>query len=249
MNNKNYIFSQKGTYDGSYICSFGCMCSCANYLKKKGFRFFSSIFDWCDSTLEGNIRLVKNNFSDLLNKQYLEQNYPDYKHIVTNKLYNLSFVHLFDKYSTYDRQIQKVKDKAKHLINNFLFALNSKRCILVYYIRKESEVEWVKNNIDIVESFCKDYSTKFIFVSNYDFTLINFPVFCIARNNIHQPFGGDVSFPFEDTENLDKYLENYMQKSYIQRNLKFINKKHPIKKIISNIKFKLKNKTEKLILN
>ena len=66
------------------VMSFGCMCSTALFLRKNGFRSESTIFDWFSSSLEANLKLLDNDFSDLLVKDYLYQPYKEFPHIVDN---------------------------------------------------------------------------------------------------------------------------------------------------------------------
>ena len=210
------------------------MCSTAIYLKQSGFRSFSSIFDWADSTIEGNIRLVQNHFSHFLDKKYLTQNYKDYPSIITNTLYNYTFVHYFNDKITFEKQIKAIMRRSKKAIAHFYDALNTGQCTLVYYLRKNEEINWIKKNSTVIDNFVNNYKCTLIFISNYKFTLGNYKVYVIPTNNVHKPFGGAVSFPFEKTEDIDLFLSDCISKNDRCKNIKFNNKKHFLKKIIKH---------------
>jgi len=122
------------------IVSFGCMCSTALFLKKNGYRSFSSFFDWLDGGLFEYIKVVNNDFKDVLNYKFLVQKFTDFPQIITNVFYNFSFVHLFDERKTFRKQIKNISKKCSKQINNFKKALSSKNLILVYYIRKKKKL-------------------------------------------------------------------------------------------------------------
>ena len=219
--------------------SFGCMCSTAIFLKDKGYRDRSSFFDWIDSNLIDNIRLVDCDFRFILDKRFLIQKYKDCPHIVSNELYNLSFVHLFDSKKEFDRQIQEIKNKVFKQINNFLSALNSGKCLLVYYLRREDEISEIEKRKTLVKSFLEKHSAELIIVSNFKKKISFLKTFYIPYNNVHIPFGGNVSFPFSMTEDIESYLNMFVNPSEKERNLNFYKKQK--RRLAINIKRKIKN--------
>lgn len=210
--------------------SFGCMCSTAIFLKENGYRDRSCFFDWVDSNLIDNIRIVQDNFSHVLDKNLLEQRFKEYPHIVTNVLYNLSYVHIFDVKKSYESQIKSIKKKISRSSTNFLNILNSGRCLLVYYLRKEDEVQIIEKNKVQIESFLNKFNASLIIVSNFKKEISYLKTFHIESNNIHIPFGGDVSFPFTNTNKLEAFLNENIGIEQRNKNLAF-NKKRSFKKV------------------
>ena len=106
-----------------HIVSFGSMCAVGIYLRDRGFRSKSTIFDWLDSNIKDNIALVNNDFKDILDIDLLIKQYPKYKHIVTNQKYHLSFVHHFKKHPSIEKQMKRVTSKVNRQIASFKYAL------------------------------------------------------------------------------------------------------------------------------
>lgn len=218
------------------------MCSVALYLKKIGVRSCSSFFDWNDSCLRDNIRIVDSNFRDVLNPCFFKQLYPEHPHIVTNTKFNLSYVHTFNPKRSLNNQIESVKKNVNKRINNFINSLND-NCLLVYYSRTTDENNWIKDNQHLIECFCSKHNCDILFVLNNDIDgEFLFPKFVIPQNNIHKPFGGDVSYLFEETNELDEYILSRYDENKRKQNLAFKHKKSIFKKIISRFESRKKNR-------
>ena len=205
-----------------HIVSFGCMCSCARFLQINGFRSTSSFFDWIDSNIEANIKIVRNNFADVLNRKYLAQKYPTAKNCITNTLYNVTFVHLFDAYKTFDEQYQDVKTKSDIYISRFKQMINES-LLLVYYCRSVDEQNWIIKNQKEIKKFCSDFNVDvaFIFNKSIDNEFFDFKSFIIPVNNIHKPFGGAVSWPFEQTDEIVSWLSDKYDLNKKNQNIHF----------------------------
>ena len=219
----------------NHIVPFGCMCSLTLYLRDAGFRSESLFFDWVDSNLKDNITLVNSNFLDFFNESYFTQNYKNEPHIITNKKYNLSYVHVFDRKVTFGRQYKKAKQYLEKRVMRFKEALKDK-CMLLYYCRKRDEASWIENNQQLIEDFCKDNDCDIVFITNYKINNLNFFQFLIPSNETHKPFGGEVSFPFEKTEEIDSFLRKHFDNKQMLMNLSFKPKRHVLEKIILRMK-------------
>lgn len=229
----------------SNIVSIGCMCSTALYLRSIGVRSCSSFFDWVDGNLKNNIELIENSFSNLFDRDLLVQKFDGCPHIVTNTKYGISFVHLFDPKKTFDKQYSKIKKETDKRIQNFYDSLKN-NCLLVYYCRNKEEAKWIKNNQELLVNFCLKHQCNFIFIFNdKTIKLESFKSFVIPANNIHIPFGGPVSYLFEETSELDEFLISHYDPEKRKQNLAY----HPRKHIIRHIKAKLsKHRKDKLVL-
>ena len=229
----------------SNIVSLGCMCSTALYLKKIGVRSCSTFFDWLDGNLKGYLEIIENNFDDVLNKDLLVQKYESAPHIVTNKKYDVSFVHLFDSKKTFSSQEKYVKKYVKKHIDNFVRSLNN-YCLLVYYCREKNEEDWIQNNQELLVKFCEQHHCDLIFVfNNKEVKLNSFKSFFVPTNNIHKPFGGPVSYLFEDTAELDAFLISHYDPEQRKKNLQFKPRKHVLRSLMTRLS---SHKKDKLVL-
>lgn len=219
----------------NHIVPFGCMCSLTLYLRDAGFRSESLFFDWTDSNLKDNIALVRNDFNDFLNESLLTQDYKDQPHIITNTKYNLSYVHVFDRKTTFCRQYKKVKKYLERRIVRFKKALSDK-CMLLYYCRKPDEAIWIGNHQQFIEAFCDEFNCDIVFIVNDKIDNLNYLQFVIPSNETHKPFGGKVSFPFEKTDEIDSFLSLHFDCGKRANNLSFKPKKDIFKKAIGRIK-------------
>lgn len=214
------------------IISFGCMCSLALHLKELGLRSKSCFFDWvnCES-INNNIRLVLDNFNGVFDKTYFVQKYTNSPHIVTNAKYKIDFVHLFNAKITLKKQYSRTKERVERSIRNFYNSANN-NCLLIYYSRDENEKQWIISNQDVINSFCKKFNCDIAFVFSYKFDdFLNYPKFIISENNIHKPFGGPVSYPFDGTVELDNFLLSHYDEHKRQKNLSYKKRKSIFKKI------------------
>ena len=217
--------------------SFGCMCSTALFLRKYGFRSESTIYDWFSSSLLSNLKMLDDGFKNLLKKEYLYQPYKEFPHIVDNSFYDVSLNHIFDEYTSFKKQIKNVTKICNTRINRFMENLKSGGSLLVYYSRDEKECKWISKNQALLKGYCKKYGFDWLFITNYrledDFI---FPNYVVPTNNIHKPYGGGVSFPFENEKPIVDYLANHYSPELIKENLKHKEKKHAVKKIIRRLK-------------
>ncbi len=221
------------------IMSFGCMCSTALFLRKNGFRSESTIFDWFSSNLESNLKLLDENFKDLLKREYLSQPYNDFPHIIDNEYYKISLNHLFNEYQTFDRQIKKVEKFCKKRIDRFVNNLKKGQSLLVYYSRDEKECDWISKNEDRLRNYCDLYGFDWLFITNYPLRKdFSFPHFLIPFNNVHKPYGGNVSFPFENDEIIISYLKSHYPSELILENLKHKNKRHLFRRLVRRLQKK-----------
>lgn len=216
----------------SKVMSFGCMCSTALFLRKNGFRSESTIFDWFSSSLMSNLKMLDDNFEHLLDRKFLCQKYPEFPHIVDNSYYDASLNHLFDEYKPFDKQIKTVQKHCSKRIDRFMKNLANESCLLLYYSRDEKECEWISKNSSLLKDYCKKYHFDFLFVTNYKLNEnFVFPWFYIPFNNIHKPYGGEVSFPFEQDSDLINYINERYDIATKKKNLSYKAKKHFLRKV------------------
>ena len=219
------------------VMSFGCMCSTALFLRKNGFRSESTIFDWFSSTLQANLKLLDNDFSNLISKEYLYQPYKDFPHIVDNKFYEISLNHLFSEYQTFKKQFKKVSRFCYKRIKRFKENLRDGNALLVYYSRDKEECEWISNNESLLEEYSARFSFDWLFITNYPLKEnFKYPHYVIPFNNIHKPYGGEVSFPFEKDEDIIKFLNEHYDETKKEKNLLYKPKKHFFMKVFQRFK-------------
>jgi len=228
------------------ILLFGCMCSTAIFLRKNGFRSFSSIFDWVDSDLFINIELVENGFKDLLRKEDLSQPFGNFPNVITNTKYNFSFPHWFDIKKTFEGQIVQLSSEVQHKIERFYSTLRNGSCLLVYYSRFKEDQERILDSSELIDSFCRKYGCDFLFIFNFEVRKpFKYPFFVIEQNNVHNPYGGPVSFPFEPEEQIVSYLNERFsaeQKAHNLAHSKSKKRKYLFGRIINKLHSLRKNK-------
>lgn len=228
----------------NHIISFGCMCSCAIFLKKNGFRDASYFFDWLTSDFFHNLEIIKNDFNDVNNSAFFKQEYDGYPHMVTNEKYGFIYTHVFDTKKTYEKQKKGVDAYINKRIKNTKKAI-SDNALLLYYCRDLEEQRKIEESSDLIKDFSKRFSLDFAFVFN---NAVNdkfpFKSFIIPYNNIHYPIGGGVSFPFEngDLEKLIDWLKGKYNSEKIAKNLKHKTKKNYFKAIINRLNKHKKNR-------
>ena len=207
------------------VVSVGCMCSTAIYLRNLGVRSKSCFFDWINiESFETVIDLIESGFAGCIDEKYLRQNYKEHPHIVSNTKYGFDYVHLFDKKQTFKKQYNLVSNKVAKSITNFKESL-SNDCLLVYYSRSSNDTNWIERNQKKILNFCCKYKCDIFFVLNFEVKEnFLFKKIIIPQNNIHKPFGGGVSYPFTNTEILNKFLLEHYSDKKRSRNLKHKNK-------------------------
>lgn len=194
-----------------HIVSFGSMCSVALFLRENGFREGATIFDWIRSNFKSNIELVENNFSDILNISYLAQKYINHPEIIDNVHYDISLSHLFDETLCLKSNLKNVSRIITNRVERFYSFINDGPSLLVYYCYEKKDFNWINCNIDKILDFKRKHKIDFLFLSNYAF-VDSFPFdnFLLSFNSVHDPFGLDVTFPFENAP----FLVDYFSQRY-----------------------------------
>lgn len=205
------------------------------FLKKNGYRSFSGIFDWVDSDLFRNIELVENGFKDLLLKKILAQPFAGYPNVVTNVKYNFSFPHWFDIKKSFEKQITNLSLRIDRKITRFYETIKKGSCLLVYYSRFKEDQDKILNSSDLIASFCQKYGCDFLFIFNFEVEkAFDYPFFVIKQNNVHKPYGGPVSFPFDPEEPIIRFLDQRFSSEQKSINLTYANRRKPFLKRIYN---------------
>lgn len=213
-----------------HIISFGSMCSVALFLRENGFREGATIFDWLKSNLESNMKLIENNFLDLLNISYLTQKYTDHPEIIDNTYYDISLSHLFDETLSLKSNMKIVSRIIKNRTQRFFDFINDGPSLLVYYCYEKNDFKWIKDNVDKILNFKTKYKIDILFLSNYAFENdFPFESFTLSFNSIHEPFGLHVTFPFDNCQFLVSYLSKRYDAKKIVTNLKYKEKRVSIK--------------------
>ena len=222
----------------NHIISFGCMCSCALFLKKFGFRDSSYFFDWLTSNIFGNIETIENDFKDVTNPGFFKQEYTDYPHLVTHTKYGFIYTHVFDAKTTYSKQSKQVNKYTFKRIQNFKKSLLD-NSLLVYYCRDAEEQKEIEKSVNKLIEFTQKYSVDILFIFNNKVgSSFPFKSFVIPYNNIHYPIGGEVSYPFEggDTEDMVSWLTSRYDENLRNKNLQFKRKRNVFKAVIRKLK-------------
>ena len=108
-------------------------------IKTNRTRESSGFFDWLNSSLSASMKIIENSFTDILNIDFLSQDFAEQPRIVTNTFYGFSFVHLFNPKKTFDAQKKKAELYIKKQIENSRRALESGECLCIYYCRDINE--------------------------------------------------------------------------------------------------------------
>lgn len=149
------------------VVSLGYFCSPAIELNYLNLRKSSLPFDWVISGNFGQVlELIDNNFKDFLEPEFLFQlkQYPQY---YRNIKYNIDFYHDFDELKSFDRQIDKIKEKYDRRIARFYNTIKEPTLFLRYICSKEEAV-YINNNYEKIKKLLKSYNVDndIIFVAN-----------------------------------------------------------------------------------
>ena len=218
----------------NHIISFGCMCSCALFLEKYGFRDASYFFDWLTSNIFGNIEVIENDFAVVTNATFFKQEYDDYPHLVTHEKYGFIYTHVFDTKTTYVKQSKQVNKYISKRIQNIKNALLN-NSLFVYYCRDKEEQKQIEKSANKILEFSQKYNVDILFIFNNEVSSsFPFKSFVIPYNNTHYPIGGDVSYPFEggDTEEIVSWLTQRYDETLRNKNLQFKRKRNLFKAVI-----------------
>ena len=176
--------------------------------------------------------MLDDDFRHILSKEYLIQPYKEFPHIVDNTFYEVSLNHMFNEYKSFDKQLNDVSNYCKKRIERFKAALREGKTLLVYYSRDEKECLWIASNSELLKSYCQKYGFDWLFITNYPLPdCFSFPNFMMPINNIHKPYGGGVSFPFENEEMIVKFLANHYSEEKRKQNLKHKTKRSLLRKV------------------
>jgi len=139
----------------NFICiSLGANCTVARRLDTKKLRSYAFPFDWLRTPqFDSIILLLKNSFKDFLNTGYLIANNTE-KNITVNTLYDITFTHDFENYSTFiAKDLGSVQEKYNRRINRLYETLRSNKH--VYFMRSGSI------NSDQITEFCQTIKELF----------------------------------------------------------------------------------------
>jgi hypothetical protein len=144
-------------------------CSCCSILKNLNLRKESYPFDWNIITYEGIYNLIKNDFIDLFNPDYLVYGNKSYFHKynndennfkylipVFNTKYNILFVHDFIENNDNDNDNNIIFEKYNRRIKRFINNLLNDKIILVY---ENTSNEYMNN----IYKYWTEYFEKDIF--------------------------------------------------------------------------------------
>ncbi len=141
-----------------HFISLGCFCGVAMELERLGLRDASYPFDWLISEYSGVCALIKNNFEDFLNYDFLSQ-FKNNRNRYYNEKYKISFFHDFSQYISLEEQLDSVKSKYYRRILRFYNAV-SEPTLFIRYVNQPCEAEfWIDNyesQLKMLKSFCEE---------------------------------------------------------------------------------------------
>ena len=140
-----YNFNNIETFTNIIHIPMSYDCSSANKLRDIGKKMISYCFDWNIKTIDAIYSLIKNDFKDFLNKEYLiygnktfhhkyNNNETQYKDLIPvfNTKYNMLFIHDFtnDSIEDYNLNYDKYTRRIKRFIEDIS---NKKNTIIILY--------------------------------------------------------------------------------------------------------------------
>jgi hypothetical protein len=225
-----------------YIISLGNSCKVASGLSRKGYRSFSSPFDWVVSDFKGVLQSIEDGFANYLNEELLNLE-DDSKENASylNSLYNISFQHDFKSNAKLSEQIKNVTKKYDRRINNFFESIK-KVTLFIRYISNDDELNWIQENYCNILNVLKKWNPKnhIIFISNRK---IENPVFDMYIVSQIKENDGEYGFFFDENKQLQEYLDSNYSKDKKSWNLYFY-----AQKIIDN-EISLKNVVRRVSCN
>ena len=137
--------------------SLGYFCGVAMELERIGLRSFSLPFDWLISgNFESVLRLIKNNFDDFLDPDFMFQEVSVNKNYYYNKVTDIHFYHDFSAYRSFDSQIDEVEKKYRRRIQRF-YEIIQKPTIFIRYIASKNEAEYIAHHAEEIDFLLKSF--------------------------------------------------------------------------------------------
>ena len=193
------------------VVSLGFFCSPAIELNNLNLRKSSQPFDWLISSKFNQVlELINNGFEDFLNPDFLFQlkQYPRY---YRNIKYDIDFYHDFDELKSFNKQIDKIKQKYDRRIARFYNTIKEPTLFLRYICSKE-EVVYINNNYEKISKLLKTYNANndIIFVAN--------------KEDSYLKTSSDIKVWYVEKDNNDVVARHFLQKNpeikaYILKNV------------------------------
>ncbi len=193
------------------IISLGFFCSPAIELNYLNLRKSSQPFDWViSSNFNQVLELIDNNFKDFLNPKFLFQlkQYPQY---YRNIKYNIDFYHDFDELKSFNKQIDKIKQKYDRRIKRFYNTIKEPTLFLRYICSKEEAI-YINNNYEKINKLLKSYNANndIIFVAN--------------KEDLYLKTSSDIKIWYVEKDNNDDVARHFLRenselKAYILKNV------------------------------
>ncbi len=181
----------------SNFVSLGYFCSIALELEEMGLRNCSYPFDWCISDYTGVEQAIFTRFEGFMEYENLYQ-YKEKKSLYRDTKYGITFVHDFDRYTSLEKQLPKVKEKYRRRIEKFYKNLEMPT-ICIRYIsdeRGKEELENIEKNYQSLLEFLQRFNknNKLIFIANEGIQSDKIRIYNVkvdkgdkvSRNPIHQ---------------------------------------------------------------
>lgn len=140
--------------------SLGWFCGTASSLAILGLRNFSGPFDWYFSDFDSVIRQIDDEFIDFMRKENLEV-IDDKPKEFRDKKYDFYFMH--DVKENFDNEYDNIYAKYTKRAKRFIETIKSPTCFF-RAVRSETEIEYIINNSEYIESILKRYNTKNIII-------------------------------------------------------------------------------------
>lgn len=223
------IFSKEYMH---YI-SLGYNCYVASDLEKLGLRDSAYPFDWIKSDWTSVEFFIRTNFENFLIYDNLYQHKNSLSAYI-DKVYNIDFLHDFDKKHSLKKQLDKVRNKYMRRAARFYESAKSPT-LFIRYIRNENELEYLKKNyssvIELLKSFCADNDIVFICSDVFTRDEAYIPNMVLVKKMEEQEF---IDNPIMLSEELTALLKdkNYPDR---EKNLTFLKEKEKRKESERNV--------------
>lgn len=131
--------------------SLGYKCKVAASMQKYGLRSFSGVFDWCCSELKGIIKVMDNDFLDLLHKEDLVmmENPLKFKNIK----YDIIFEH--DIKTSFDEEYEQICIKYMRRIERFRAKVKNNTCF-IRWVMNQNEIAYIMKNLEYINYVIKN---------------------------------------------------------------------------------------------
>lgn len=180
--------------------SLGFFCSPAIELNYLNLRKSSYPFDWViSSKFNLVLELIDNGFKDFLNPEFLFQlkKYPQY---YRNIKYDIDFYHDFDELKSFNKQIDKIKQKYDRRIARFYDTIREPTLFL-RYICSTDEAIYIKNNYEKISILLRSYNAN------------NAIIFVANRENSYLKTSSDIKVWYVEKDNNDDVARRFLQKN------------------------------------